>query len=105
MIEGFRVQVSGFEIATHCQEKQAYHAARAEAYAKQAEDVGALQASDGGPSQYTNSPSRSLAESAERHTKQAAFFGFLAKHTPITETYSLGERDLEYLGITERRNW
>ncbi len=102
MIEGFKISVTGYELRDHLKARAVYHRERGEAYAKHAEGVQEIQESDDGPVSYSNSPSRGLKESAEKHLKQAFYFEFASEHTVLGETYLLREADLQHIELSPR---
>lgn len=103
MIDGLKIDVTAEELEGHLRERSEYHAGRSVAYKSQAVGVQEIQEEDGGPASYSNSPSRSLSESAENHRKKSAYYLFLADHIVRGETYRLTERDLGEIGITSPR--
>ena len=103
MIDGLKIDVTAAELEGHLRERSEYHAARSIAYKSQAVGVQEIQEEDGGSVNYTNSPSRSLSESAENHRKKSAYYLFLADHIVKGEIYRLTERDLGEIGIASPR--
>lgn len=101
-IIGLKIDVPGQELIDWLRARAAEHDMKAKAYGQQAKSIGALQAQDDEIAAYSNSPTHSLAQSAQQHDQKGLLLTFMADHLDASATYRLDQQDMVLAEILNR---
>lgn len=99
MIEGLKIDVTSEELKAHLDERVKYHREKADWYASQ---IDALRSGGLEHGRGSNDPLASLDISLKAHRDKVSYFGFLAQHLVIGETYRLSQDDLAAIEVASR---
>ena len=97
MIVGVQIRIPGTDLKNLLEKKVAYHKLKVEAYQKQ---LDALEATEGqGVRMSSVDPRGEARASIRRHSDSAAYYELLAKYLDLSETYVLGENEVNRLEL------